>query len=148
MKKNIIFLVFGILFLVSASFIFYLINKNNETKKICFKDDCFLVELAQSPKEHNRGLMFRESLPEKGGMLFIFQENGIYPFWMKNTLIPLDMIWIDENKKVVFIEKNTTPCKEDVCPSINPQVEARYVLEINAGVSETLNIAPGSKLEF
>ena len=84
--------------------------------------------------------MFVKEMPENEGMLFIFEKSGIYPFWMKNTLIPLDIIWLDENQNIVFIKKNALPCKEDPCPSINPNKTARYVLEINSGLVDKLNL--------
>ena len=67
---------------------------------------------------------------------------------MKNTLISLDIIWIDENKKIVFISQNNQPCLEDNCPAINPGVKAKYVLEINAGIAEELGIKIGEAMEF
>lgn len=113
----------------------------------CFKDDCFNVSLALTPDEQSRGLMFVNHLDDDKGMLFVFQEDGIYPFWMKNTLIPLDMIWIDSNDKVVFISKNTQPCKL-TCDNIDPEVLARYVLEINAGLSDKMGLAVGDKVSI
>ena len=80
--------------------------------------------------------MFVSEMPEDEGMLFIFEESGVYSFWMKNTLIPLDIIWLDEDKNIVFVKHNALPCKTEVCPSINPNASARYVLEINAGLAE------------
>ena len=79
--------------------------------------------------------MHRESLDEKSGMLFVFPEDGRYGFWMKNTLIPLDIIWIDNDQRVVDIQ-TAQPCTAEPCPSYTPSGDARYVLEINANVSE------------
>lgn len=80
--------------------------------------------------------MFRKDLEENQGMLFVFEEENIYPFWMKNTLIPLDILWINSQKEIVFIYKNAQPCFYEPCPLINPRVKARYVLEIRGGSSE------------
>jgi len=115
-------------------------------KKVCFNDNCFYVELAETSGEKSQGLMYRENLAENRGMLFIFDQEGPYSFWMKNTLIPLDIIWLDENKEVVFIVKNAQPCKQEICPSIKPDNEAKYVLEINAGLSDKLNLKIGDKV--
>lgn len=82
------------------------------------------------------------------GMLFIFEVEGNYPFWMKNTLIPLDMIWINKELEVVHIAKDVQPCKTISCPSTNPQANALYVFEINAGLAEQSNIEVGSKVTF
>jgi len=84
--------------------------------------------------------MFRKNLDKNKGMLFVFNKEGNYPFWMKNTLIPLDMIWINENSNVVFISENNLPCEKTICSSINPNQNAKYVLEINAGMAEKIGI--------
>ncbi len=136
--------VFLCIFLVAAFFIW----QNNYPKKVCFGDNCFLVELAQTPEEINRGLMFKENLAQNRGMIFIFETSGVYDFWMKNTRIPLDIIWINDKKEVVFIENSAQPCKEDFCPSIGPGREANYVLEINAGLAEKIGLKAGSQLVF
>ncbi len=123
-------------------------SKLNDIKEVCFKETCFQVEIADTPELRQQGLMFREQLDKNNGMLFIFDEEGIYPFWMKNTLTSLDIIWMNENKEIVYIEYNVQPCKEKVCPNYNPNTEARYVLEINAGLSDEFNITLGNKLDF
>jgi uncharacterized protein len=132
--------------LSAAGTVFYLVNKIN--KKVCFGNNCFLVEVAKTQQELSRGLMFRGSLKEDAGMLFVFQEEGEYGFWMKNTLIPLDIIWINEKKEVVYISKNTLPCKEEICPSVGPGREAKYVLELNGGMAEKIGLTEGSLAEF
>ena len=92
--------------------------------------------------------MFRENLEQDKGMLFIFQEEGEYSFWMKNTLIPLDIIWINQNKEVVFIKKNFEPCTQEVCPSVKPDKKAKYVLELNVGTVEQIGLKIGDKIIF
>lgn len=92
--------------------------------------------------------MFRENLPQDEGMLFIFNEEGSYPFWMKNTLIPLDIIWIDENKEVVFISENSQPCKDDFCSNINPGRSAKYVLEVNGGIAKKIGLKTGDSINL
>jgi len=73
-------------------------------------------------------------------MLFVFPQDGVYPFWMKDTLIPLDMIWINNNSRIVAI-RTAHPCTTDSdCPNYNPGVISRYVLEINAGQTKQWNI--------
>jgi uncharacterized membrane protein (UPF0127 family) len=121
-------------------------NQPGNESQVCFRENCFYVELALTPEEQSRGLMFRDHLDQDRGMLFVFQEEGIYPFWMKNTLIPLDIIWIGENKEVVFISKNTQPCGELSCPMINPGGKAKHVLEVNAGVSDEIELVVGSEV--
>jgi uncharacterized membrane protein (UPF0127 family) len=103
-------------------------------KKICFnKDTCVSLEIADNDSSRERGLMFRKSLPESTGMLFIFPEEGVFSFWMKNTLIGLDMVWLDKDLKVVYIKPFAPPCESYDCPSYEPKVTAKYVLEVNAG---------------
>src|SRR4030067_404571 len=87
---------------------------------VCFGQDCFSVELALTPEQQARGLMNRTHMDQDGGMLFVFPQGGIYPFWMKDTLIPLDMVWMDSQGKVVFIKESAQPCSPVVCPSVNP----------------------------
>jgi len=116
------------------------IKKDLEIKEACYQNHCFKVEIADNPFKRTLGLMFQEKMDQDKGMLFIFEEEGIYHFWMKNTLIPLDIIWLNKEKKVVFIEKNVQPCKQIICPQINAEKLAKYVLEINAGLAEKINL--------
>ncbi len=108
----------------------------------------YRVDLARTPEEQARGLMYRESLPEKTGMLFLFSDKGVHQFWMKNTMIPLDMIWMDEAGKVVFISANTPPCKADPCPSYGPKTPISSVLEIAGGMAAKGKVVVGSALKF
>ena len=118
----------------------------NRNSSICFGEKCFFVEIAKTSAEREKGLMYRNLLAKDRGMLFIFDKEGIYPFWMKNTLIPLDIIWIDSNNKVVFIANNVQPCKNLICPITNPLVSAKYVLEINANIAKTIGIKTGDQM--
>lgn len=116
--------------------------------KVCFGPNCFSVELAKTDAEREKGLMNRADLAKNAGVLFIFDTEDIYPFWMKNTLIPLDIIWLSKDYKVVFISENAQPCKNLICMPINPSVEAKYVLEINAGIAQKLNIKTGDLVQI
>lgn len=136
MKSKFVVLIFLVLIITFFLTVLFSSLKKGGNPQVCFENNCFNVELAITPKERSDGLMFREELESDKGMLFIFEEEGNYPFWMENTLIPLDIIWISKNKEVVFISKNTQPCKISPCPVINPKKFAKYVLEINGGVSE------------
>ena len=145
MNKKLIFILLILILLLGAIFF---IKRNKKQNQVCFKNNCFEVELAKTTGEQRRGLMFRKFLDKNRGMLFIFNGEGDYPFWMKNTLVPLDIIWINENKEVVFISENTQPCKEDPCPLISPDKKAKYVLEINAGISKGIGLKVGDRLEI
>ena len=128
-------------------FIIIFLSYNQEKTEVCFEENCFLVELAKTDVEKERGLMFKKSLENNRGMLFIFNEEGRYNFWMKNTLITLDIIWINSEKEVVYIEHSAEPCSE-TCESIIPRVNAQFVLEINGGVAKKLNINIGDRARF
>ncbi len=123
-------------------------TKKQDIKKACFKERCFEIEIADSNYKRRRGLMGREYLVANSGMLFIFNRPGKHGIWMKNTLIPLDIIWIDENNKVIFIKENFKPCGDKNCPVAKPKTNAKYVLEINAGEAKKINIKIGNEVFF
>jgi uncharacterized membrane protein (UPF0127 family) len=108
----------------------------------------YKVELARTDEEQGQGLMFRESLPEKSGMLFLFSDGAPHRFWMKNTIIPLDMIWMDDRGRVLFVSADTPPCKADPCPSYGPEVPAASVLEIAGGLAAKEGVTVGSTIGF
>lgn len=101
------------------------------------------VELAVTPRQRQIGLMFRKSMPENHGMLFIFDEERPQSFWMKNTYIPLDMIFIDSSGTVVHVHKGARPLDQTV---IHSQKPAMAVLEVNAGAAERMGIVTGSHI--
>lgn len=107
-----------------------------------------MAEAARTPQERAYGLMFRTSLPDNHGMLFIFDREERVSFWMKDTLIPLDMIFIDADKKIIHIEKNAPPCKNDPCPVYPSTLPAKYVLEVNGGWGEKNGVMVGDRLKF
>lgn len=119
-----------------------------ELPKVCYGETCWWVEIADEPEEQKQGLMNRKELPTTQWMLFIFPKTAAWPFWMKNTLIPLDMIWLDDTGKVVYLHRRASPCTEwDACPWYGPKEPvARYVLEINAGQADVEGISLGSQL--
>ena len=118
-------------------------------EEVCFSGQCFEVEIADQDEERIKGLQGREILPPDQGMLFVFERPDYYGFWMKKTLIPLDMIWLNEEFQVVHFEQSVPPCPQDVnrCPSYIPNEMARYVLEINAGLVQELGLSKGDILE-
>jgi len=104
----------------------------------------FGVELAVTPEEQAKGLMFRRELPEKQGMLFDFHREQPTSFWMKNTYIPLDMIFIRADGRILRIAENTVPLSEAMVPSGGP---VRAVLEVIGGTAKKLGIAPGDRVK-
>lgn len=138
---------FIVLLLASIAFLVIIILNANEKDKVCFEKTCFRVEKATTEQQRETGLMNRKSLRENSGMLFIFEEEGNYAFWMKDTLIPLDMIWINSTENVVFVKKNAMPCGA-VCPPIYPDKNATYVLEINSGLAQKYSIDVGDSAKI
>ncbi|MDD5347336.1 MAG: DUF192 domain-containing protein [Candidatus Omnitrophica bacterium] len=117
-------------------------------ESVCFKTSCIQVERVDTPELRARGLMFRDSLGKDEGMLFVFDEEAIYGFWMKNMKIPLDMIWLDGNKRVVDIKTRVPACSTVPCPSYIPRSPALYVLEVNAGFVDSHRIRIGDTARF
>ena len=109
----------------------------------------FNIEIVKDDKSRQIGLSGRKSLDQNKGMLFIFEKKGIYSFWMKNTLIPLDIIYID-NDKIVYIVKNAKPEKDvkNARPIYTPTVQADKVLEINGGLSDKYKFKNGDTVNF
>jgi uncharacterized membrane protein (UPF0127 family) len=123
-------------------------NQYNNNPQVCINNNCFQVSLAITEQERQKGLMFVNELKEKEGMLFIFQEESIHQFWMKNTLIPLDIIWINSSLDIVDIA-HAYPCKEDEsCIILIPKSESLYTLEINANLTDKYNIKIGDKIKI
>jgi hypothetical protein len=105
------------------------------------------AEIADTLIKRTRGLMFRKSLPENEGMLFIFDSEKYEGFWMMNMSFPIDIIWINKEKKVVDVTKDAQPCKFS-CQVYTPKEKAMYVLEVNANFTEEHKVKIGSSLEF
>jgi uncharacterized membrane protein (UPF0127 family) len=117
--------------------------------RITFPDNYVVhVEIAADDDTRQQGLMYRDRLPDATGMIFIFAQPNEYPFWMKNCLISLDMIWIDAGHKIVHVTSDIPPCKADPCPSYPPNAISSYVLEVPAGVAAQHHLANGQMLRF
>jgi len=108
----------------------------------------FYVEIADDEASRMRGLMFRDELPRNRGMLFVWRQEEPRAFWMKNTRIPLDIIYLDGDFRVVSIAAETPPCRmrRGRCPSYPSAGPAQYVLELNAGMSAELDLKTGDSL--
>ena len=107
-----------------------------------------LAELADTPQKRARGLMFRDRLANDKGMLFVFEEAGQWSFWMKNTMVALDILWIGPDKRIVYIEENVPICRQDPCPEYQSNADALYALELPAGSVKRDKLAKGMRLEF
>ncbi len=110
------------------------------------------VMIADTEPRRVRGLMFEDPLPYDQGMIFVFEESGLYSLWMLNMQFSLDMIWFDQDGKVVHIEKDVPPCKTALeittCQSIVPDKEAVYILEVTSGFVDQNNITKDSVLSI
>jgi uncharacterized membrane protein (UPF0127 family) len=104
----------------------------------------FNVEVAVSPEEKARGLMYRESMPMFSGMLFVYSQPQRVSFWMRNTLIPLDMVFIGADGIVRHVHENARPLDETGIPGGSDDIQ--YVLELNGGLARMLNITPGAEI--
>ena len=124
---------------------FYTFSNEKIELSIYNKNITFNVEIAKTIEERRTGLMYRKKLLNNEGMLFIFPREKIIQLWMKNTYIPLDVIFISENKVIVDIKKNMEKLSETIVKS---KVKSRYALEFNAGLINKLDIEIGDKVLF
>jgi hypothetical protein len=123
--------------------------EKNGFAKVFFPDgSSIMAELARTDEERARGLMFRERIQPDQGMLFIFEEEGLHSFWMKNTLVALDILWLGRDRRIVHIAADVPPCKADPCPSYGPDFPASFVLELKAGEALVRALKLGERLEF
>ena len=130
--------------LVIFSFFLYQSLSTDPPARICFNQSCVLVEIPGGREEMSRGLMYRESMDYDDGMLFVFEEEGIHSFWMKNMKFSIDMIWMDSEGRVVHIERSVPPCMKEPCMVYCPEKKARYVLEVVGNYTLRENITVGS----
>lgn len=161
MKKNIVTLI-TIVILGVFSFQFQSCKEDQKTIKpvvVEFKKEGELIlktandsiiknldiEIADDEYQTQTGLMYRDSMEENQGMLFIFPVEDLLGFYMKNTKFALDIIYIDSDKKIVSFQKNAQPYSEDSLPS---NVPAKYVLEVNAGLADAWQLKVGDKIEY
>jgi len=138
-----------ILALVLLAAIFFLKSIMQPAKMIEVKIGNATVnaEVADTLPKQIKGLMFRSSLPQNEGMLFDFGEEDYHGIWMMNTSIPLDIIWISSDYKIISIQKDARPCFLD-CRTYSPDKPARYVLEVNSGFTDKNSINIGDKVKF
>jgi len=146
LKHNSTKLIFILIIMLLITLLFFIpLTDNND--KACFSDGyCVNLEIKDTPEERTLGLMFRDNLDEKDAMLFVFEQPGQYKYWMKNMKIPIDIIFLNENKEIVTIHKRVEPCTEEPCDLYDPDEPALYVIEVKAGFSERHNLAPGQKV--
>ncbi len=113
--------------------------------------DTVYAESAIEYAELLRGLMFRDSIPSDGGMLFIHNKMGRYGYFMYQVRFPIDIIWMDSKKNVVEVVANVPPCKEEkasACPTYGGNRDAQFILEVPAGKAAAYKVSVGSKIDF
>lgn len=147
MKKTLIFLlsVIVIIALLSTYCLCFRGTKNLKIKTQSGQFYTYRVELARTPEEQQKGLMNRKELAPNTGMIFLFEQPRVAHMWMKDTLIPLDMLFFNKSGQVVHVHHHAIPQDETVISSIRP---VSGVLEINAGEAKKYNINYGSKLDL
>jgi len=147
MKKNIMIIL--TIFLIIIFLSIYFVSKNKKTEIFFPKQNIKIeAQLAQTILQQTKGLMNVKNLPENQGMLFVFLDESKKSFWMKNTYIPLDLIFISRDKKIVEIKENFEPCQQKKCPSYTSQKKAKYVLEVNGGFCQKHQIKEGDEVRF
>lgn len=122
--------------------------KQGEVRFLTPKQDLITttdVEVAQEDSKRQLGLMYRDRIGENQGILFVFEDDEPRSFWMKNTVLPLDMIFVNGRNEIVTIHKNTTPYSEQSYASTKP---AKYVVEVNAGFSDRHKISVGDRIAW
>lgn len=149
-SKRAIILVFIGFFIMAVSLLFM---KNKDipqeyeiTTIYLASDHIITVEIADTEYLRNRGLMYRDQLDIDKGMLFIFEGDVQHSFWMKNTLIPLDMIFLDDKWMVVDIIEDVPPCEEKECTGYTPFEKYRYVIEVNGGLCKEIGLQIGDQV--
>jgi hypothetical protein len=143
MRKNLVFSMALLTFFCSGQ-----VGKDRFIK--VFFPDAFSVtaELAVTAEARARGLMFREKIEEDQAMLFLFEDEDIHSFWMKNMRFPIDILWLDKEKTIVHLEVSVPPCLREPCPSYAPATPAAYVLELRSGFAERHGLRESDRLEF
>ena len=119
-----------------------------QSSRVMVGNVLLIVEIVKTPADQQKGLSGRTSLASDHGMLFVFDHEDNWGFWMIDMKFPLDIIWFNSNRQVVFIEQNLPPCTPQSCPVFTPNVKAMYVLEVNAGFVAAHQITFGTPFTF
>ncbi len=147
MKKSSIYIVLAVLVIFAWLTIKpHILEPKSNIPQVEIARQTINVELADTNAKRELGLSGHKLLTDDEGMFFIFENTGKYPFWMKDMLFSLDIIWISENFEVVYIEKNAEPSSYPT--NFGEEINAQYVLEVNAGFSEKNNLKIGEKVKF
>lgn len=106
------------------------------------------TEVMVEDNDRAMGLMFRPSLAKDRAMLFVFDTADFHGIWMKNCKFPIDIVWLDEARKVVHVAEGVPPCTKEPCPVYQPMQRAAFVVEMNAAQAKREKVVKGATLEF
>ncbi len=135
--------------LIAAAFsIGFVLLKPTNATRIMIRGVVLNVEIAKTPSDQARGLSGRDSMRPESGMLFVFQAESTWGFWMKDMKFSLDIIWFNSNRQAVFVEENLQPCSPNYCPVYTPPINALYVLEVDAGFVRAHGVSLGDTFNF
>jgi uncharacterized membrane protein (UPF0127 family) len=148
-KKRIIMMILLAFLLMSAS-VFLVERKESSIIVITFPSGVELeAEVADTPEKLLFGLAFRDALPPNGGMLYIFEQNGMHRVTTKEYRFPIDILWVDESHHVVHMLEHAEPCAQDPCPLLGPPLEAvRYVIQAESGFIKKAGVAKSDELKY
>jgi uncharacterized membrane protein (UPF0127 family) len=138
----------AVIIIILAVSVGYFVFQQRTSNRISIDGVVINVDLATTPAEQQQGLSGRDSMAPDHGMLFAFQSEDYWSFWMIEMKFPLDMIWFNSSRQAVFFEQNLPPCGPTFCQVFTPPVKAMYVLEVNAGFIATHQISLGDKFNF
>lgn len=149
---RIVILIFVIKIIIIGGMTLYLIDKHHTPQpksppQVCFQEKCFDLEIADTPTKRKIGLMERSTLEENRAMLFLFEQEDLHSFWMQDTLIPLDIVRLDQKDRVVEIQQ-AQPCTEQPCPLYTPSLPAYKALEFNQGTAQKIWLTTGDNILF
>lgn len=148
--KSILMILVAFKVVTIGGFMLYFLELRNPKAtppQACLNNQCISLEIADTPEKRALGLMGRKELGEHQAMLLDFDKEGLYKVWMKATFIPLDILWLDRENKVIDIQAGT-PCLEEECPSYSPNSPALYILQLNQGKAKAMGIEVGNTLEI
>jgi len=148
-KKRIIMMILLAVLLMSVS-VFLMQREESSIISVKFPSGVEVeAEVANTPEKLLFGLAFRDGLPPNGGMIYIFEENGLHRVRTKEYRFPIDILWVDESHHVVHMLEHAEPCLKDPCPLFGPPPEAaRYVIQTEAGFLKKAGVAKGDELKY
>jgi uncharacterized membrane protein (UPF0127 family) len=132
-----------VLFIIASV---YTVQTAYKTTVVTMGGQTFATEISDTPYLQERGLSYRKSIGVNNAMLFVFPQDGVYKFWMKDMNFPIDIIWLSSDKKIMYIEKNLSP--STFPQTFGPDGQSHYVVEVVAGTSDRLNLTVGQSVSF